>query len=785
MTPEIALVLLILLGALLLFVTEWVRMDVVALLVLLSVGLTGLVTPTEAFSGFSSPAVVTVWAMFIISGALTVTGVAETLGGRLVRIAGDGEVRLIIAIMATAGVLSAFMNNVGVAAMMLPVVVKMARRTGHPPSRLLLPLALGCLLGGLTTLIGTPPNILVADAVREYGLPPLSLFDFAPIGIPILVGGILFVVLVGRHMLPSRDPMRENGAAGRDPGAIYELGERLFTIRIPDHCAIAGRTLEASRIGAALQMNVVAVVRHRKTILAPPGSFILQPDDQLLALGRMSLAAEVRKGRFLEVEELRPDEPEGLLSKLHLEEGVVQQGSPLAGRPLFQARLRERFGVHVLAIRRGPEVRDRDLQDFRLSEGDLLLFHCAAESAEAFRASPELSEFRSVPVEGFGRAYELPGRVLTFRVPNDSPLAGHSLRRSRLREVLGLDIWAIRRGNEVRVMPGPEDVTEPGDSLLVHGMPADLEIPGALQQLEIEAHPMRTLDALQSAEVGIAELVLSPESMLVGRTLRELDFRDRHGVTVLAVWREGEVHRTELRDWDLRFGDAILVHGPRDKLRLLARDPDFVVLTEAAPPPARKEKAPLAIGILAAVLLPVFFGWTPIALAAVAGAVLMVLTRCLSMEDAYRFIEWRAVFLIAGMLPLGLAMERTGAARLLSDGVLSVTGNMGPHVVLAGIFVLTALAAQVVPTAATVVLMAPIAFNTATDLGVSPLPMLMTVAMAASASLSSPVSHPANTLVMGPGGYRFIDYVKVGTPLNLLVLVIVLILVPIFWPFSP
>jgi di/tricarboxylate transporter len=785
MTPEIALVFLILLAAIVLFITEWIRMDLVALLVLVAVGFTGLVTPAEALSGFSSPAVVTVWAMFIISGALTLTGVADLLGRRLVRVAGEGEVRLIVAIMTTAGVLSAFMNNVGVAAMMLPVVVQIARRTGRSPSRLLLPLALGSLLGGLTTLIGTPPNILVANQVREYGLEPFRLFDFTPIGLVILAAGIAFVALIGRRFLPERDPFREATATGRDPGAMYALGERLFTIRVPAGSPLAGRTLEGSRLGAALRMNVVAIVRAGRTHLAPSSGIILQEGDSLLALGRMSLASDVRKGSYLEVEAEGSGTPPALLDELRLLEGGVESGSPLEGSPLFRARLRERFGAHVLAIGRDGEIRYRDLQDIRIEAGDLLLLHCPDERREAMRVETKMAHLRELTPEERDRSYDLPGTLLTFSVPEKSPLAGRSLRENRLREVLGLDVWAIRRAGETRMMPGPDEMLEPGDALLVQGTREDLDMPRALQQLEIEAHPITTLDMLQSAEVGIAELVLSPESTLVGRTLRDLDFRERHGVTVLAAWRAGEAHRTELRDWELRFGDAILVQGPREKLRLLARDSEFVVVTEPAPPPPRKEKAPLAVGILAAILFPVVVGWTPIALAAVAGAALMVLSRCLSMEEAYRFIEWQAVFLIAGMLPLGIAMEQTGAARLLADGVVSATGEMGARAVIAGLFLLTSLATQVVPTAALVVLMGPIAFNTAVDLGVSPLPFLMTVAMAASASFSSPVSHPANTLIMGPGGYRFIDYVKVGTPLTLIVFVIVVALVPILWPFHP
>ncbi len=256
MTYQIALVLLILIAAVVLFVTERLRVDLVALLVLGSLAVTGLVTPTEALSGFSNPAVVTVWAVFILSGSLSKTGVANIVGRTILRWSGDGEVRLLIVIMVTAGVLSAFMNNVGVAALLLPVVISIARRTNQPPSKLLMPLAFATLLGGLTTLIGTPPNLLVSEALTEYGLPPFSLFDFAPTGLAVMAAGIAFMVLVGRHLLPVRDPAREFTDSHRSSlEQVYDLGERVSVIRLPDDSLLAGKTLAESRLGSILGLK--------------------------------------------------------------------------------------------------------------------------------------------------------------------------------------------------------------------------------------------------------------------------------------------------------------------------------------------------------------------------------------------------------------------------------------------------------------------------------------------------------------------------------------------------
>jgi di/tricarboxylate transporter len=777
-TLEIAVVLGILLGAIVLFITEWIRMDLVALLVLVAVAITGYVTPAEALSGFSSPAVITVWAMFIISGGLTVTGVAGILGNRLTRVAGEGEVRLVIAIMLTAGVLSAVMNNVGVAAMMLPVVVDISRRSGHPPSRLLLPLALGSLLGGLTTMIGTPPNILVADITRDLGLPPFRLFDFTPIGVIILTLGIAFVALVGRHVLPRRDPLGDTARSGGSAAALFGLDERLLTIPIPAGSPLAGLTLASARLGSALGLTVVAVSRDGRFVPAPGRDTVLRSGDRLLALGRPDLMDDIRHIV------LSATGSEGATeTTLTLAEARVADDSPLVGSTLLQAGVRGRYSLDVLGVRRGDASHLGDLSRWRVQAGDVLLLAARGEGEVAIDGDSGLEMIGPVSDADRERVYRLSDSLMTLGVPEGSSLGGRTLAESRIRDRFGLAVWEIRRGDDVIPLPPPDTRVEVGDTLIAHTTPADLDVLGALEQLDVEEHPVQDLSGLESREVGLAEIVLSPQTTIEGKTLRELEFRDRYGLTVLAIWRQGRAHRTGLRDMELRFGDAILAHGPREQLRLIGLDPDFVVASEPAPPPPRREKASTAVLILAVVVASVIVGWLPIAIAAVGGAAAMILTKCLTMEDAYRYIEWQAVFLIAGMLPLGLAMEHTGAASLLADRVVSLVGPFGPLAVMAGIYLMTALATQVVPTAALVVLMAPIAYTSAVDLGVSPLPFLMTLAIAASASLSSPVSHPANTLVMGPGGYRFIDYVKIGAPLTGIVFVVTMVMVPVLWPF--
>lgn len=783
MSLEIALVLAILLGAVVLFVTEWLRMDLVALLVLGALAIFGLVTPAEALSGFSSAAVVTVWAMFIISGGLSKTGVANVVGRQIVRMAGQGELRLVVVIMLTAAFMSAFMNNVGVAAMLLPVVLGIARSTGRPPSRLLMPLAYGCLMGGLTTLIGTPPNILVSDIVRDYGLPPFGLFDFTPIGGAILLTGVTFVALAGRFLLPARDPMRDEAAQQRRPQPRYHLGERLFVIHLPAGNPLAGRTLAQSRLGSALRLNVLAVERGGRPQMAPGPDFVLRGDDRLLVLGRSEHLEELGHWRQMVVETSNDLPLAKLLDeRIGMLEGQIARGSSLAGKSLYQAGLRRKLGVNVLALRRDGRAQHSNLQDTVLHEGDILLLQGPRETLAEVVEMGAFDDLRALSEQEMADIYGLQRRFVTLRIPIDSELAGKRLAQSRLGDAFNLNVIAIVRDGQTHVLPAPDDELQAGDTLLAKSATETLPLLQALQDLHMEEQDLPSLSELETETAGVAEIVLSPQTTVEGKTLRELSFREKYGLNVLAIWRQGQVQRSNLRDTALRFGDAILVSGRREKLRLLSSEPDFLMLSERDQEPPRLEKAPVAVGIMIVMLLPVLLGWIPIAIAAVVGATLMVLLGCLTMEEAYRFIEWPAVFLIAGMLPLGIAMEQSGAAVFLAEGVISAVGDLGPRAVIAAIFILTSLGTQIIPNAALVVLVAPIAINTAADLSISPLTLLMTMAMAASASFSSPVSHPANVLVMGPGGYRFTDYLKVGLPLTFVVLVVVVLLIPVLWP---
>jgi di/tricarboxylate transporter len=779
-TFQVILLLAIVGLALVVFIGGWLRVDVVGLLVLSALALTGLVTAQEALAGFSSPAVVTVWAMFILSAGLTRTGIAHRLGEPLQRFAKRSEALLVVALMVAASLLSALINTVTVAAILLPATMELARRSGRPPSRLLMPLALGSLLGGPFTGISTPPNILATDALRSAGLEPFALFDFTPITAALVAAGIVFMVLIGRRLLPRRTAGADADLQG-SIGASYQLGTYIFTTRIPPESPLDGRTLAESRLGSALYLTVVALQRKGALNLAPRPNDLLQAGDTLIVHGRPDHLRRFHGSQHLQVE--WPEHLDRLISnRLLVARATIPEGSPLLGSTLGESGLRRSQRVHVLALHGRGEGEVKDIRRHQLAKGDRLLLQGERQALEEVTRLGFVAELNFMAPDAIraldgGRAH-----LLALRVPAGSVLADRDLVESRLGNAFGLTVAAIVRDQEVLCMPSPNEKVQAGDLLVLQGSPRDLEVLEGLQELEIAAQSSSLVAELESQQIGVTEVLLSPRTTLAGRTLADLRFRDHYGISVLAIWRKGRAYRTGLQDMALQFGDALLVYGQRRNLEVVARDRDFLVLDEAAARAPRLEKAHLAGAIMLAVLLSAILGLVPIAIAALSGAALMVLFGCLSMEEAYRAIEWKVVFLIASMLPLGVAIESTGVAQMGAAALVVAVGHLGPRWVVAALFLVTAIGTQVIPTAALVVLMAPVALSAAASLGISPHLLMMTVAISASSSFASPLSHPAHLLVMGPGGYRFIDYVKVGAPLTIVALLVSVWLLPILFP---
>jgi di/tricarboxylate transporter len=598
MTQPIAILLSILLVAIILMATERLRADVVALLVALALTLTGLILPTDTFSGFSRSAVVTIMAIFVLTGGLARTGVTRMAGRALLRIAGSSEARLIALTMMGGAGFSLFMNNIAAAAVLLPGVVDAARRTRTSPSKLLMPLAFATILGGMATLL-TTANILVSTALRDQGLKAFRLLDFAPVGLPLVVVGIGYMLLVGRQLLPEQHP-------------------------------------------------------------------------------------------------------------------------------------REQLG---------------------------LVRHLRAELTELYALQERLSEVRLLP---------------------DSPLVGKHISDSAIGEKLGLSVMAIIRNTRVMLAPGPDQALQANDLLVVAGrMERVLKLAemGARLESELTWH-----GDLASDEVGLVEVLVAPRSRAAGSTLSDLHFREKFGLTAVALWREGRSIRTDLGKLPLRFGDALLVHGPRHRVRVLQQEPDYIVLQQDDTPNVHPGKAGWAVGIMLVALILAAANVLPIAEAVMVGAVAMVLTGCLTMDEAYQSIEWRAIFIIAGMLPVSIAMNRTGAAEYMGQLLVSGLAPWGPVVLMAGIFVATTLLTQVMPGQVTAVVLAPIAISAAQKFGMNPYALAMAVALGTSMAFLTPLGHPVNILVMGTGGYKFSDYFKVGALLTLVLFVVVLVFLPIFWP---
>ncbi len=596
MTIDNILVFSILAGAIILFVSEKLRVDVVAMIVLASLVLTGLVPIEQAFSGFASPAVITVWSVFIVSGGLTRSGVADTIARLVMRFAGTNPIRLIVLIMVGVGLMSALMNNIGAVAILLPAVISIARGTNTAPSKFLIPLAWGSLMGGNMTMIGTPPNILASGILESYGnLEPFQFFDFLPMGIIVLGTGILYMVLIGRRLLPER-------MSGAELTQSYQIEDYLTEVRI-------------------------------------------------------------------------------------------LEDSPLIGKTVKEADLDNQFGLNVIHI------------------------HLCCQDSET--ATPT-SEHRLEP------------------------------------------------GDELHIEANAEAILQATESLKLAPVP-DREI----QTMEDE--PSRSAFEL-------AEVVLSPKSSLNGRTFKEIDFRSRYGLSVLALRHQSQLLYSRLAEKPLSFGDSLLVQGPVENIERLRTDINFLLLDMPKQELRRINKAPIAIFILLGVLMVVSTSLLHVSIAMFIGALLMVLSGTLTMDEAYRSIEWKAVFLIAGMLPLGLAMESTGTAQLIADQIIRFIGDQGALAVMMGVYIMTGLLTEVMSNAAATVLAVPIAIDAALGLGANPHTFVMAIVIAASTSFLMPIGHQVNILVYGPGGYRFFDYTKVGVWLNLLILIMTVIFLPIIWP---
>jgi len=570
-----------------LFSRETFSVDVITLLLLLGLLLSGILTPTEAFAGFSSDILIILASIFVISAALQETGVLDSVGRGIARVAGSSPQRLLTVVMIVPAAISAFINNTTVTAMFVPPVVNIARRFGLSPSRLLMPLAFASILGGTCTLIGTSTNVAVSGYITKVGMAPLGFFEIAPIGFVIVLTGLAYMFFVGSRLLPDR--------SGDDLTADYELREYLTEIAVLPNSPLIGQSMLGSDLG-----------------------------------------------------------------------------------------------------------------------------------------------------------------LLDFRILN------------------------LRRNGETFSAP-EAPIIKANDILLVEGRAADLVRIGKIEGIEF--HAKRSLAEIESSDSRIAEVVITPRSDLSGQSLRQTEFRQRFGAVVLAIYRRGRSLRHVLADIPLQAGDVLLAHASTERFEALAHDPHFSILSEpsVSAPPSRKGLFSLAVFVVA--VLCSALGLLAIPTAFLAAALAVVLARCISMEKAYTIIDWRLLILIGGMTAFGTAMQNSGAAAFLAQGIVTLLSPMGLLGILAGFFVLTILLTQPMSNAAAALVVLPVAIEAAHAAGGNPRTFAIAIMLAASISFITPFE-PSCILIYGPGKYRFNDFVRVGGGLTLLLAVIVILLVPVFWPLS-
>lgn len=775
MTLEIGFLFAIIAVMVFFFLTEKLPVELTAFAGLAVLAITGYVGPDEAFQGFASPAVITMLSVFFLSAALLHTGVADTAAGAIHNLVGPRETLLIVCLMLVAGVLSAFMNNVAATAVLMPAVASLAKQAHIAPSRLFMPLAFGAILGGTTTLVGTPANLLTAQVMNEHGVEPFKLFDFSPFGAVLLVAGVVYMLTVGRWLLPNRGTSSTVVSSG-DLTEIYRLRERLFSIRVPQGSPIDGTTLREARLGTALSVNVIAVVRGGEKQLAPPAEFVIRAEDHLLVKGRFSDVQHLIGIQGLELAystQVNLREASGAFTGVVIR---VAENSDIIGKTVQALRVRERYGVLVAAVWRDGEIAHDRPGGLPLQVGDEVLFVGQREQIEQVAASRQ-TDVVEIGSSAVGR---LDGIGFELKVNEGSTMVGKNLRQSRMGELVGLTVLGVLRAGKLITL-GPDDTFEADDRLLVTGEPTRV---GSLMEVgSVELGGEVSETDIESESVRVVEAVVAPRSAIPGHTLKDLNFREQYSLQVLAIWREGEPIHEGLSDIELRIGDALLLQGPATKIELLGPNPDFLVLTPGLEEVRRTQKAPFALAGLGMMVFFVVAGYFPVQVAAFAAAVFVVLTGALTMQEAYRAIEWRAIFLVAAVLPVGVAMERSGAAALLASSIVDSVGSIGPFAVLVSLLVLSSALSQGLDGAPTVVLLAPVVFLSAEQLGISPRPLMMGVGLAASAAFLTPFSHKANLLVMSAGGYRVGDFTRVGSVLTVIVLGLLALMIPWLLPF--
>ncbi|WP_062183368.1 SLC13 family permease [Dysgonomonas macrotermitis] len=605
--------LIILLASSIFFMRGKIRSDLVAICALLALVITGILSPTEALSGFSNPVVIMMIGLFVVGGGIFRTGLAKLISSKILRLAGESETRLFVLVMLVTASIGAFVSNTGTVAVMMPIVVSIAVSAKISPRRFLMPLAFASSMG-ILTLIATPPNMIVSNELEKNGYDALSFFSFTPVGLVCLAVGIIVLYFLSKIFLSKDDSDgQENKKSGKSLDDLtneYQL-HKLPHIVISDDSDMIGKTLKELKISNNYNISVVTVEK--------PGG-----------------------GRF--------------------------------------------------------------------------------------------------------------------------------------------------RKNVNEVVAGPNTLIEKGDVLVCYGKKGNINRFVEEQGFKIAETVEKETGIFDFEEIGLAEVFIMPNSKLVNRTIIDAHFRDEFNVNILGIQRDNEYKMTDLQKEKLHSGDALLIQGTwTDIADLGDRQDDLVLVGQPLKEAAKvtiNYKAPVAATIMVLMVIAMVTNIVAPVIAVMCAAVLMVATGCLrNMEEAYKNINWESVVLIAGMMPMAVAFEKTGAAALISDTLVGGLGTYGPYALLAGVYFGTSILTMFISNSATALLFAPIGIQAAVNMQVSPYPFMFAVAVAASMCFASPFSTPPNALVMSAGRYKFIDYIKVGLPLQLIMGIVMILVLPLLFPF--
>jgi di/tricarboxylate transporter len=763
-----------------LFLSEKLPMDLSALLMLGVVIICGFITPKEAFSGFASPTVIIMICSFFITGAIRRTGIADIAGGALYKIAGNNEMNNTLCVVVMGIIVSSFMNNLSATALLLPPVVGLSKRSGVPTSKLLIPLTFGIVLGGTTTLIGCTANLLASDMLTRLGERPFGFLEFTPFGSVLCIVGAIFLVIWGRKFLPARGSA-PSSLEERDLLSVYRLHERLLTLEVPKTSPLIGRSLIDLQLTKRLGASIDAIVRGKTVLNQPSKQEVIKASDTLVVRGRPYDFEAIARLKGISVKNADIYELANFLTSNIFIYAVIEVQGAFDQIKSTDALMNGVFGGVAPVFVERAEVRISALKDdIPLLLGDRI--HCVGmnEAVSDLAKETAWEVLRtSIDIQG-----EIGDLLLSMSVGERSPLLGMTFKESDFDDVMPLKVLGIVRGETTFAKGCFEIPVIQGDEILIIAEKTELEPLFEFSSLERGDQPDPS--DLYEKQSEMAEAVLSPRSTLVGKTLEELRFREVYGCRVVAIWRDGNPIRVSIGRTPLRFGDALLLQGESESFKTVKNSSDLILVSSNnnnSIQPFRRREGIVALCGLAIFILFSVLRVVPVEVAAFIGAMVAVLGRAITMEEAYHEVEWKIIAIIAGLLPIGTAVEHSGLLSFIAERLVMFGGMYGPVMVMALLCILSSFISQMLDNTLAIVLLVPLSVTAARGFHLNPHAFAMAVTLASSIVFMFPFSHRANLFIMGAGGYVAKDYFKIGTMLSIITLIGIILLTPVVYGF--